>query len=239
MALHRQLLPRRRLRLRPPRLPRHRDSPRGHEQGALRVAPQHQHRRNHRHARHRIQRQGNLRQVLGTAPRTREQDRDLQPVRGVRQQHLALQHDRRRRREHLQQVLQEAQVPPLRLRLRDRQRRHHRGGRLPAHAAPGHPRRGQRGRPVSDPLPVRLRRAPHRRHRRQAHPVDPQRPQHQRRQRHRRRAGHAAAAPLQRRRGQGLPQETRPFRSLHRLPQGRGHLRHVQPRQRHQDRQIL
>ncbi len=67
VAQHRQLLPRRRVRLGAAGLPVDRHSAGRHEPRALRVAVQGRG-RSHRHARHRKQRQGNLRQVLGTAP---------------------------------------------------------------------------------------------------------------------------------------------------------------------------
>ena len=88
VAQHRQLLPRRRVRLGAAGLPVDRDSAGRHEQGTLRVAVQGRG-RSHRHARHRKQRQGNLRQVLGTAPQRPRPD-DLQSVRRVRQLPVAL-----------------------------------------------------------------------------------------------------------------------------------------------------
>ena len=88
LAFHRQLLPRRRVRLGADGLPIHRHPARRDEQGTLRVALQDR-RRGDRHPRHRKQRQGNLRQVLGAAPFGPGSD-DLQPVRGVRQLPLAL-----------------------------------------------------------------------------------------------------------------------------------------------------
>ena len=62
-------------------------------------------RRDHRDARHRIERQGNLRQVLGAARRARRRHRCLQPVRGIRQRDLALPDDRLAHRGDLREPL--------------------------------------------------------------------------------------------------------------------------------------
>ena len=94
LAVHRQLLPRRRLRLGAAGLPVHRHPARRDEQGTLRVAVQGR-RRSDRHPRHREQRQGNLRQVLGAAPLGPGPD-DLQPVRRVRQRPVAPRRHRQR-----------------------------------------------------------------------------------------------------------------------------------------------
>ena len=91
LALDRQLLPRRRLRLRAARLHGHRDPARGDVPRALRLA-QSNRRHDHRHARLRVERQGDLRQVLGAQARPGQHD--LQPVRGVREPHLPLQRHR-------------------------------------------------------------------------------------------------------------------------------------------------
>ena len=95
--IDRQLLPRRGVRLRAAGLPGRRHSARGDEPRAVRVA-QGDRRRGDRDARLRVERQGDLRQVLGDPPHAARL-RDLQPVRGVRQRDLALprdrQHDRR------------------------------------------------------------------------------------------------------------------------------------------------
>ena len=73
VAVDRQLLPRRRRHLAHPGLPRRRRAAGGHEPGALRLAERVGARaRGHRaHARHRVQRQGNLRHVRRAGARSR------------------------------------------------------------------------------------------------------------------------------------------------------------------------
>ena len=83
LAEHGQLLPRRRVRFGARRLHGRRDPARGNEPRAIRVA-QGDRRRSDPHARLRIERQRNLRQVLGNPPHAARL-RDLQSVRRVRQ----------------------------------------------------------------------------------------------------------------------------------------------------------
>ena len=84
LALDRQLLPRRRRDLAHPRLPRRRRAAGRHEPRALRLAAAlgRRSRRHRPHARHREQRQGDLRQV--PRARARPGERDPEPVLGVR-----------------------------------------------------------------------------------------------------------------------------------------------------------
>ncbi len=88
LAFDRQLLPRRGLRLGAARLQVARDPPRGHEPGALRLAAVHGG-RDHRHARQRVERQRDLRRLLGDKEDAARR-RNLQPVRGVWELPLAL-----------------------------------------------------------------------------------------------------------------------------------------------------
>ena len=92
LAVDGQFLPRRGVRLRAVGLPGGRHSARGDEPRAVRVA-QGDRGRGDRDARLRVEREGNLRQVLGDSPHAARL-RDLQPVRGVRQLGVALPHDR-------------------------------------------------------------------------------------------------------------------------------------------------
>ena len=96
LAVHRQLLPRRRLRLGAAGLPGGGDPAQGDEPGALRLARVDR-RRDHRHAGVRVQRQGDLRRLLGDLEHAAGVG-DLQPVRGVGQLPVALRGHRPGRR---------------------------------------------------------------------------------------------------------------------------------------------
>ena len=190
LAVDRQLLPRRRLRLRPAGLPVDRHPAGGHEPGALRVAVEGR-RRGDQDARHRNQRQGDLRQVLGAAP-IRPGPDDLQPVRRVRELPLALRSDRSRHAGSARAAnctpegAYRGVVADHRVGGDDRLRR------LPEAGLPGQQDRRRRGAAVPDPARERLRRPPHRRHRRQARALDPQRQEHRPGRGHRRRGGGSA-----------------------------------------------
>ena len=201
VAVDRQLLPRRRRHLAHPGLPRRRRAAGGHEPGALRLArPMGDRARGHRaHARHRVQRQGDLRQVRRAGARSGQRDR--QPVQRVRQLPGALALHRagagdasswrcaRRRRD-------------LRLAgfvVGQRLGRHARRGRLPQGEARREDRRG-RGRRVPDAAHERLRRAQHPGHRRQARAADPQRHEHRPRDRRQRPGDRRAQRRVQHRR---------------------------------------
>ncbi len=132
LAVDRQLLPRRRVRLRGPGLHGRRDPPREHVPGALHVAPADR-LGGHRDAGLREQREGDLRQVLGAEEGPGA--RDLQPVRGVRKPDLALQRDRPRGGRGLRRGPR-AEVAPRGLGQRHRQRRDDRRGRLPQDEVP-------------------------------------------------------------------------------------------------------
>ena len=154
----------------------------------------HGRRRDHRHARLRVQRQGDLRQVLGAARRPRRRRRHLQPVRRVRQPPLALPRHR-----------------PGRGRGACRPRIARRPAVSPASSlTPGSAGTIAAGDYLKEQLPAvkvvatealqcptlldeRLRRPPHRGHRRQARALDPQRAQHRRGHGHRRRGLPAAS----------------------------------------------
>ena len=178
VALDRQLLPRRRRHLAHPGLPRRRRAARGHEPGALRLAGAMGERaRGHRaHARHRVQRQGDLRQVRRAGARSGQRDR--QPVQRVRQLPRALALHRAGAGEHLPVAAQEIARPEAcGLRLGQRLGGHAGRRRLSQGQARHQHRRG-RGRRVPDAAHERLRRAQHPGHRRQARAADPQRHEH-------------------------------------------------------------
>ncbi len=112
-------------------------------------------------------------------------------------------------------------------------------GDLPQDAVSGSEDRGHRGTAMPDSADERLRRPPHRGDRRQACPLGPQRAQHGRGRRHRRRGLPADSAPVQRARRLGPPGLPRRRRAIGQEARLAGHLQHLQPRRRHQDRQIL
>ena len=180
LALHGQLLPRRRRHLAAHGLPRRRGAARGDEQGAVRLARPLGGRTEGRrdpHAGHGEQCQGDLRQVPRACGRSRE--RDLQPVCRVREPRRALPRTGAALVASSTRSSRRAVVATARLCLRDRLGRHDRRRRLPQGAVRLADRRG-RGARVPDDALQRVRRAQHPGHRRQAHPADPQRDEHRR-----------------------------------------------------------
>ncbi len=134
------------------------------------------------HARHRVQRQGNLRQVRRAGARSRQRDR--QPVQRVRQLPGALALHRPGAGGDLPRPAEDIEGrAPRRLRLGQRLGRHARRRRLPQGSA-RHQDRRRRSRGMPDPAQQRLRRAQHPGHRRQARAADPQRHEHRPRDRH-------------------------------------------------------
>ena len=148
VALDRQLLPRRRRHLAHPRLPRRRRAAGGHEPGAVRLAGRvGGGARGHRaHAGHRVQRQGDLRQVRRAGARSRQRDR--QPVQRVRQLPRRTGAAPARRWSSVFEALRETVARPAarRLRLGQRLGRHARRRRLPQGQARHQDRRGRGGR---------------------------------------------------------------------------------------------
>ena len=152
LAVDRQLLPRRRGDLAHPRLPRRRGAAGGHEPRALRLARALGERSggHHPHARHREQRQGDLRQVRRA--RARSGQRHPQPVLRVRELPRPLPLHRARRFERVFDASASATNPDSRLAafvVGDRLGRHHRRRRLPQGAA-RHEDRGGRGARMPD-----------------------------------------------------------------------------------------
>ena len=133
LALDRQLLPRRRRDLAAHGLPRRRRAPRGDEPRALRLARALGRRPggHHPHARHREQRQGDLRPVRTSSRRDPEQ-RDLQPVLRVREPPRPLPVHRRALGAVFETLrARRAGAAAARVRLGDRLGRHDRRRRLP------------------------------------------------------------------------------------------------------------
>ncbi len=175
LAVDRQLLPGRRGHLADHGLPR-RGRPAGRDEPrAVRVARAlgDRSRGHHPDARHREQRQGDLRPLRGARPRARH--RDLQPVLGVREPPRPLRHHRAGDRDRRRVDAGDRPGPaPAGVRVGDRLGRDDRGRRLPQGASRVADGRG-RGARVPDDAPQRLRRAQHPGHRRQAHPAHPRR----------------------------------------------------------------
>ena len=160
--------------------------------------------RGHRaHARHRIQRQGDLRHLRRARARRRQRDR--QPVQRVRQLPGALALHRAGAGERVRGAAQEIARPEAGgLRLGQRLGRHAGGRRLPEGQA-RHPHRRGGGRGVPDAAQQWLRRAQHPGHRRQARAADPQRHEHRSGDRRQRPGHRRAQRGVQHGRGPRLP----------------------------------
>ena len=183
VALDGQLLPRRRRDLDAARLPWRRGASRGDEPRALRLARAlgGGARRHRADARHREQRQGDLRPLQGA--RNRPGERDPQPVLRVRELPRPLPRDRCGAGAGVRVPARAGRrAPAPRVRVGDGLGGHDRRRRPPEGALRVAGRR-MRGARVPDAPLQRLRRAQHPGDRGQAHPADPQRPQHGRRPR--------------------------------------------------------
>ncbi len=237
VAVHRQLLPRRRGDLARRRLPWRGDPARRHERRAFRVAGALGHRagRHHPHAGHREQRARDLRRLRGACQGPGQ--RHPQPVQRVRQLPGPL---RRHRACFRACVRERARARSLvavgRLRLRQRLGRHA-GRRRLAQGTPRREDRRRRGARMPDHALQRLRRAQHPGHRRQAHPVHPQRHQHRRRRRRVRPRHRPTLRAVQRPRRPRLAARTRRRRRRDRGAAALRLVEHLQRRRGDQDRQ--
>ena len=165
------------------------DPARGHEPGALRLARpvvREPGRRRDQHARHRVEREGDLRRLQRAGARSRQLR--AQPVLRVRQPPRPLRGHRPGACRTCSSTCATGEVGrrtgPVarRVHVGHRVGRHDRR-RRPAQGAVRHADRRRRGARVPDDARERLRRAQHPGHRRQAHPADPQRHEHRRRRR--------------------------------------------------------
>ena len=131
--------------------------------------------RDHRDPGRRIEREGDLRQVLGTEEGPAHLD--LQPVRGVRKPDLPLQCHRAGLRGSARGPWRPL-APGCRVHIGHRLGRNDRRRRLPQEGVARLEDHRKRGAPVPHPASQRVRRAPHRGNGRQARSLGPQCPQH-------------------------------------------------------------